>query len=78
MENKFPPLKVNLQSSDGNIFAMLTLVRQHLREHYVDNDGEPEPDQVFESIRRRVFASESYEEALRIIGETVPIIDLSV
>lgn len=55
--------QMNLEGTDGNIFAILGKAAQLLREN-----GQPE--QAAE-MARRVFQSRSYEKALAIVSEYV-------
>jgi hypothetical protein len=61
MENK-PELQI--EGQDGNIFAVLGAASNVLRKAGVKKEK-------IEDMRERVFNSESYNEALAIIGEYV-------
>ena len=52
----------------GNIYAILGAVSQALRRQRRYTE--------FNNLRDRVFEAESYEEALRIIGETVDLVEI--
>ena len=52
----------------GNIYAILAAVSQALRRQRRYTE--------FNNLRDRVFEAESYEEALRIIGETVDLVEI--
>lgn len=53
----------------GNIYAVLAMAAQQLKEH--------RPDLDFSQVTERVYASDSYDDALAIIGEYVTLLDLS-
>jgi hypothetical protein len=52
----------------GNIYAILGAVSQALRKQSRYTD--------FNTLRDRVFEAQSYEEALKIIGETVNLVEI--
>lgn len=58
-------IEVKLIGEDGNIFNLLSLASRALK-----REGQNEEAKEME---KRVFESESYEQALRIIGEYVEI-----
>lgn len=63
-----PTIYFDRSGPSGNIYAILGAVSQELRKQRRYTD--------FNNLRDRVFEAESYEEALRIIGETVDLIEI--
>ena len=63
-----PTIYFDRSGPSGNIYAILGAVSQELRKQRRYTD--------FNNLRDRVFEAESYEEALRIVGETVDIIEI--
>lgn len=54
---------------NGNIYAVLASAQEQLKKH--------RPDFDFHEITDRVYASDSYDDALAVIGEYVTLLDLS-
>ena len=63
-----PTIYFDRSGPSGNIYAILGAVSQELRKQRRYTD--------FNNLRDRVFEAESYEEALRIIGETVDLVEI--
>ena len=66
---KKPIIYYDRRGPSGNIYAILGMVSQALREQRRYTD--------FNTLRDRVFEAQSYEEALRIIGETVDLVEIT-
>ena len=69
-----PLLEYDSRGESGNIFAILGELLRIMRHN---NNSIPfsVTKQRYEAICQRVFKSKSYEDALRIIGEEVTLID---
>ena len=63
-----PTIYFDRSGPSGNIYAILGAVSQELRKQRRYTD--------FNNLRDRVFEARSYEEALRIIGETVNLVEI--
>ena len=63
-----PTIYFDRSGPSGNIYAILAAVSQALRRQRRYTE--------FNNLRDRVFEAESYEEALRIIGETVDLVEI--
>ena len=63
-----PTIYFDRSGPSGNIYAILGAVSQELRKQRRYTE--------FNNLRDRVFEAESYEEALRIIGETVDLVEI--
>ena len=63
-----PTITYDRSGPSGNIYAILGAVSQELRKQRRYTD--------FNNLRDRVFEARSYEEALRIIGETVNLVEI--
>ena len=63
-----PTIYYDRRGPSGNIYAILTAVSQALwkKRRYTD----------FNILRDRVFEAESYEDALRIIEETIDLVEI--
>ena len=63
-----PTIYFDRSGPSGNIYAILGAVSQALRKQrrYAD----------FNTLRDRVFEAQSYEEALKIIAETVNLVEI--
>jgi len=64
-----PIIQYDSRGASGNIYYILGMVSQALRKQRRYTD--------FNNLRDRVFECHSYEKALKIIGETVTLIDTS-
>ena len=69
-----PELIYDSKGESGNIFCILGTLLKIMRHN---NKGTPwvVTKARFDDIAKRVFAAQSYEEALAIIGEEVTLID---
>jgi hypothetical protein len=68
----FPDVTVHLSTGhDGNIGAVMDTVRRALAR--ADRDGVPDPDAVANWLWKRIFASESPDEALQWVMRTVHV-----
>ena len=63
-----PIIYYDSRGPSGNIYAILAAVSQALRKQRRYTD--------FNTLRDRVFEAGSYEEALRIIEETVDLVEI--
>ena len=63
-----PTIYFDRSGPSGNIYAILGAVSQELRKQRRYTE--------FNNLRDRVFEAQSYEEALRIIGETVDLVEI--
>ena len=63
-----PTIYFDRSGPSGNIYAILGAISQELRKQRRYTE--------FNNLRDRVFEDESYEEALRIIGETVDLVEI--
>ena len=63
-----PTIYYDRRGPSGNIYAILGSVSQELRKQQRYTD--------FNTLRDRVFEAKSYEEALRIIEETVDLVEI--
>lgn len=64
-----PILEYNSRGESGNIFWILGMLSEIMKKQRRIT--------AFNSIRDRVFASKSYDEALAIIGEEVTLKDIA-
>ncbi len=53
----------------GNIYAVLALAQEQLKKH--------RPDFDFHKVTNRIYACQSYDDALKVIDEFVTLVDLS-
>lgn len=67
-EFKKPIMKIQFDSEDGNIYMILQKAANLLRQSFFTDQS-----QKINEMKTRIYAAESYEEALDIIGEYVTI-----
>ena len=69
MNNNFNKPKSPLIGTDGNIFNLIGVASNSLREHGYNEEAK--------QMSKRVMNSSSYEEAISIINEYVEPVDIS-